>query len=907
MRTPGRLGILFFVGAVVGCSQPEAELDVEGVSAALTAADVLSFDDPAMWNGPGPLASSSTSSEGVSSLAIRPRNYAVYESDPFPFSGRPREILVDVQLPTTQANPNWYGSVQLYLDSASAGVYGAYVGVVELTGRPLGAFTTLRYAVPANIADQLRAGVKDLKVRLAFNVPATGNVYLLDNLRIRTELLLHYEFDRSSSGTSVLDSSGYERHGALQGGATLSASGRIGSALELNGVDGHVQVPDGVLDGVRTVTVATWVNLARVDPWSRIFDFGGSAGGFAFLTPSTHDGLLRYSAYTAFGNEAVVTAPALTAGVWKHVAVTSNGRDYRLYVDGVEAGNALTIPVAPSDLVHSVASWIGRSRFPDPFLAGRVDDFRIYDRVLTQKELAALAGPARDYANWRFDETGGRSVADSSNLDLDGTIRGEFSRVAGVYDRALQLRGNGGHVELPAGVVATCNDLTVGAWVKLNSNRPWNRVFDFGNPDASRFMYLSTAGFGAGGQELRFGLVTPQGAHDVGFPYLMPLGEWTHVAVVLRGDTATLYLNGRAVVSRDGVTANPSDMGTTTGNYLGRSTFAADPSFDGALDDVRLSCRGYDAREVAQLAHLPPPARLPTQLPVSGDIVHVHDPVILQAGDTYHLFSTGPGVMMRTSPDLKDWTFAGSAITPLPQWIVDRFGALDSLWAPEVSYFGGTYHLYYSASSFGSNRSCIGHATKDDLASSEAWADRGPVICSNQDGTVDNFNAIDPNVIIDQAGTPWMSFGSFWGGLQMIRLDASGARADSSIVNIAARPNTAIEAPFIVYRAPYYYLFASFDFCCRGADSTYWTAVGRSTSVTGPYLDRTGLDMRNGGGTPVVLGDARWRGPGHNAILKRNEQYLNVYHSYDALNGGIPTLRLSELVWHEGWPVNAEP
>jgi arabinan endo-1,5-alpha-L-arabinosidase len=65
--------------------------------------------------------------------------------------------------------------------------------------------------------------------------------------------------------------------------------------------------------------------------------------------------------------------------------------------------------------------------------------------------------------------------------------------------------------------------------------------------------------------------------------------------------------------------------------------------------------------------------------------------------------------------------------------------------------------------------------------------------------------------------------------------------------------------------------------------------------------------MLNGGGTPVVSGDSRWRGPGHNAILSRNGQLLNVYHSYDALNAGMPTLRISELVWQEGWPISAEP
>ena len=141
----------------------------------------------------------------------------------------------------------------------------------------------------------------------------------------------------------------------------------------------------------------------------------------------------------------------------------------------------------------------------------------------------------------------------------------------------------------------------------------------------------------------------------------------------------------------------------------------------------------------------------------------------------------------------------------------------------------------------------------------------------------------------------------------MIPLDASGARLGSSLVDLGTGPGTAVEAPYIVYHAPYYYLFASFDFCCRGVDSTYRVVVTRSTSITGPYLDRTGLPMLQAGGTPVVSGSSRWRGPGHNAVIQRGDQWLNVYHSYDALNNGIPTLRISELVWQEGWPVSAEP
>ena len=66
-------------------------------------------------------------------------------------------------------------------------------------------------------------------------------------------------------------------------------------------------------------------------------------------------------------------------------------------------------------------------------------------------------------------------------------------------------------------------------------------------------------------------------------------------------------------------------------------------------------------------------------------------------------------------------------------------------------------------------------------------------------------------------------------------------------------------------------------------------------------------DARIGGGSPVVKGDSRFAGPGSNAILHVGSQWWNVYHAYDTLASGIPTLRIAQLVWDEGWPVPEQP
>ncbi|MGK3983808.1 arabinan endo-1,5-alpha-L-arabinosidase [Sorangium sp. So ce136] len=299
------------------------------------------------------------------------------------------------------------------------------------------------------------------------------------------------------------------------------------------------------------------------------------------------------------------------------------------------------------------------------------------------------------------------------------------------------------------------------------------------------------------------------------------------------------------------------------------------------------------------------PGPLPVALALSGDVQGVHDPSIVRAGELYHVFSTGPGIAIRTSADLVHWSLAGAVFSATPEWVASAVGDVDALWAPDISSWGGLYHLYYAASSFGTNRSCIGHATRDSLQAPESrWLDHGPVVCS--EGT--DYNAIDPNVVIDERGTPWLVFGSFWSGLKLMQLTLAGAPVAGTLTSIASRPSTAIEAPFIVRRGEHYYLFASFDTCCAGASSTYKIMVGRSQALAGPYVDRLGNRMLDGGGSRVLTSSARWRGPGSNGLLRAGESWYNIYHSYDADADGMSVLRIAELSWDTGgWPESGGP
>lgn len=284
--------------------------------------------------------------------------------------------------------------------------------------------------------------------------------------------------------------------------------------------------------------------------------------------------------------------------------------------------------------------------------------------------------------------------------------------------------------------------------------------------------------------------------------------------------------------------------------------------------------------------------------PVTGNL-YVHDPAIIKEGSTFYIFFTGAGIQRKRSKDGLTWSNIGRVFNSCPSWANSVVPNHDgNIWAPDIKYYNGTYYLYYSVSSFGSNTSAIGLATTTSLANPN-WQDRGMVIRST---SANNYNCIDPNLVIDPSGRPWLAFGSFWGGIQLVELDPSTMKPKSgaSIRNLATRGTTDIEGSYIVYRNGYYYLFVNFGYCCRGASSTTKIAYGRSTAVNGTYYDKNGVSMLQGGGTIFDAGNSRWRGPGGQSLLGTE---AICHHAYDAYNNGAATLMIKNLYWDaEGWP-----
>ncbi len=289
--------------------------------------------------------------------------------------------------------------------------------------------------------------------------------------------------------------------------------------------------------------------------------------------------------------------------------------------------------------------------------------------------------------------------------------------------------------------------------------------------------------------------------------------------------------------------------------------------------------------------------------------VGVHDPsTIVKDKDTYWSFNTGNGLPSHFSKDLITWQNGPPVFSERPAWIADVVPGNRGLnfWAPDVFHLKDRYLLYYAVSTFGSRTSGIGLATNPTLDSNDPnykWTDQGLVVKTQQG--VNNYNAIDPAVVQEADSKLWLVFGSFWEGIKLIQLDpATGQRLapDSPITELAH--NSSIEAAYIYFHDGYYYLFVNWGKCCAGLNSTYNIRVGRSKTITGPYLDMAGKDLAHEGGTLFLETRGKFIGPGHAGIIKVEDQFWLSCHFYDGGTArGTSKLAVLPLAWNkDGWP-----
>lgn len=356
-----------------------------------------------------------------------------------------------------------------------------------------------------------------------------------------------------------------------------------------------------------------------------------------------------------------------------------------------------------------------------------------------------------------------------------------------------------------------------------------------------------------------------------------------------------------------GSAAGADNAGSSAG---GAAAGGAAAGFGGDLSSA--GAGGETSGSAGAAEECPGPAGGPITTTTTHLNIAVHDPSLIWNGARYDLFATGGRLNIQSSVNLQQWSSAGSVFSVQPAWIATALGSAPAdLWAPDVSYFNCAYHVYYAGSSFGSNNSVIGLATNPTLDPTRPdyqWTDRGQVVRSRSS---DDYNAIDPNLAFDEAGAAWLSFGSFWSGIKLLKIDASTGKpssADTTIYSIAGRNGGAIEAPSIVSHNGFYYLFVSYDACCKGVQSTYRTMVGRATKVTGPYLDKAGAAMTSGNAEPLLASAGRYIGPGGGTAFRNGATYLYAFHYYDGMDNGASKLSIRPINWDSAdWPVLGEP
>jgi len=320
------------------------------------------------------------------------------------------------------------------------------------------------------------------------------------------------------------------------------------------------------------------------------------------------------------------------------------------------------------------------------------------------------------------------------------------------------------------------------------------------------------------------------------------------------------------------------------------------------------------------------------QLPLTGS-VSVHDPTVYKDDDTYYMSATNGSV--RSAPSLEgSWTTLGSV--PRADWTSDLPGLSGGLWAPHAQRIGDTFYYYYSTSAFGTNNSAIGLKTTQTPGEPSSYVDHGePVIASGSaDPENATHNAIDPAILQDDDGDWWIVWGSHFDGIMIQQLGEDMASVVGDMHLVAHRSSEAfpvedpgcpfpqnpcpnfnrIEGPSIFYRDGYYYLMTAWDWCCRGNgnDNTYKIVIGRSETIFGPYVDKNGVDLAEGGGSiilnsrvaqPGVTPSGLYRASGAPDVLVEDDVYYLTYHAYRPQN----TLGIRPMNWHDGWPYFNEP
>ncbi|MHC4130592.1 MAG: arabinan endo-1,5-alpha-L-arabinosidase [Planctomycetota bacterium] len=332
------------------------------------------------------------------------------------------------------------------------------------------------------------------------------------------------------------------------------------------------------------------------------------------------------------------------------------------------------------------------------------------------------------------------------------------------------------------------------------------------------------------------------------------------------------------------------------------------------------------------------------QEPVLKGDIGLHDPSGIVEDQEYLItLATGRSIRYSYIPPGSDEWISGERIFPRdqrPAWMDELLPENKGFWAPHTPF---PRVMYYSSAddTDGKDMAGIGRAIAVGDPPDYTWVDDGkPVLFCDRDDIDEPF-AIDPAVFKGDNGTLWMVYGSHWSGIWIVELNPEtghikdsrarkeGWKRDNPAFHYVASEvgryhkipegeereanfiSGNIEAPYVFWNENnnYYYLFVNWGVCCSGVNSTYEIRIGRSRKPTGPYHDKEGHDMSEGGGTLFLEREGRFIGPGHANIFtykdsKGVQRHVFSYHFYDGQEDGRAKMNARYLVWDaEDWPV----
>lgn len=556
--------------------------------------------------------------------------------------------LSGYSVPPHEAVLTWTGAIDAagYNVKRSLNSGGPYVTIATNVANPtytdtgLSMGLTYYYVVSKVNATQEGPNSAETNVRMAHQLFPAADAYVRDggaaNSNFGTALDLAVKLDPTANSTlnreSYLrfDVSGLANVASAQLRLTPLTIGSVVSQINYEFVPTDTWTESGLTWNTKPASSGTLGSITgytakvpvRIDVLNRTRTEAAGDGQLSIRARSVISGSSRFVFFASKETPSIAERPCieyLLPGPSKPTGLTANASSEQVSLSWDLSPDATSYLVkrssSPGGPYKIVASGLTSPHFTD---VGLVEDQPVYYVVSAlgaenqsedSAELALVLGAPRPRMHLRFDETNGTTASDSSGNGWTGNLVNGPTWVSGAnarIDGALKLDGINDHVTLPAGVVSALNECTISFWVKLTTVSTWSRVFDFGFGNTNTTMYFTPRATSSTGPA-RFAVKVNNASQNLESTSALPANAWTHVLITLSGNTGKMYVNGGLVATNTAMTFKPSNMGTTSVNYLGRSQSSADPHLNGTIDEFQIFGRALLPAEIASLANPPPP------------------------------------------------------------------------------------------------------------------------------------------------------------------------------------------------------------------------------------------------------------------------------------------------------------